>query len=395
VHWDFGDGTSQIGQSVTHVYAAGRWTATWTSGAGSGSITITAHAIELKVPARVRYRSRFALHGTLIPAEGGVPVRVSNGTTTATTVSQPDGTFTVHARLLRGGAWTAATNVVTTSVDIAVIPRLHTALVGSGARGSRFFFAASVRPPDAGRITVTIERAGNTLLDDTFGSQVRIRLDTRRLTTYLIRARLEPAPGFTSAVQVVRAHVVLPQLALGTHGAAVIQLADRLRALHYATPYTATFDDRVLESVYAFEKVQALPRTGIVGPGFWQRLADPLIPAPRYASPSDHIEIDKPHQVLYVVRGSRVSLIIPVSTAGLPGRFTPVGRFAIYRKVTGFDPSPLGTLFDPMYFTGGYAIHGNPSVPPYPASHGCVRVPMWIAPYLYATNPYSETVYVY
>ena len=61
----------------------------------------------------------------------------------------------------------------------------------------------------------------------------------------------------------------------------------------------------------------------------------------------------------------------------------------------GFDPSPLGTLYDPMYFTGGYAIHGNPSVPPYPASHGCVRVPMWIAPILYASNDYGETVYVY
>jgi lipoprotein-anchoring transpeptidase ErfK/SrfK len=151
----------------------------------------------------------------------------------------------------------------------------------------------------------------------------------------------------------------------------------------------------MLESVYAFEKVQGLPRTGVVGPAFWQRLADPRIPIPRYAHPSDHIEIDKQHQVLYIVRSSRIALIVPVSTAGLPGKFTPVGRFAIYRKVTGFDPSPLGTLYDPMYFTGGYAIHGNPSVPPYPASHGCVRVPMWIAAYLYATNPYGETVYVY
>ena len=60
-----------------------------------------------------------------------------------------------------------------------------------------------------------------------------------------------------------------------------------------------------------------------------------------------------------------------------------------------FDASPLGTLFDPMYFTGGYAVHGNPIVPPYPASHGCVRVPMWIAPYLFQTNRYGETVYVY
>jgi hypothetical protein len=48
-----------------------------------------------------------------------------------------------------------------------------------------------------------------------------------------------------------------------------------------------------------------------------------------------------------------------------------------------------------MYFTGGYANHGNPSVPPYPASDGCVRVPMWVAPHLNATNRYGEPVYVY
>ncbi len=268
-------------------------------------------------------------------------------------------------------------------------------MLGGGARGSRLFFAASIRPRDAGRLAVTVARAGNVLVDDTFGSQVRIRLDTRRLATYVIRTRVEPNPGFTSAAHVVRAQVVLPRLAFGASGSAVTELGSRLRALHYATPYTATFDDRVLESVYAFEKVQDLPRTGIVGPGFWQRLSSPRIPVPRDANPADHIEIDKLHQVLYVVRSSRLALIVPVSTAGLPGKFTPVGRFSIYRKVTGFDPSPLGTLFDPMYFTGGYAIHGNPSVPPYPASHGCVRVPMWIAPYLYATNPYGETVYVY
>ena len=48
-----------------------------------------------------------------------------------------------------------------------------------------------------------------------------------------------------------------------------------------------------------------------------------------------------------------------------------------------------------MYFVAGYAIHGNPSVPPYPASHGCVRVPMWIIPHLFVSERYGETVYVY
>jgi N-acetylmuramoyl-L-alanine amidase len=395
VRWNFGDGTFGSGQTVVHTFAAGRWTATWASDSGSGSIPVTARGIDFMAPARVRYRRRVTFRGRLIPAESGVGVQIAGGGATFGATTKADGSFSARVRVARGGTWTAATSVATASANVAVIPQLLTGLLGSGARGSRFVFAASVVPRDAGRLTVTIQQAGQTLLDETFAGQVRIRLDSRRLTTYVIRARLEPSEGFTPVLHVLRAEVVLPRLSFGASGPAVAGLASRLRSLHYATPFTARFDDRLLESVYAFEKVQELARTGLVGPLFWRSLANPRIPTPRYPSPADHIEIDKAHQVLYVVRGSQIDLIVPVSTAGLPGRFTPAGRFSIYRKVSGFDPSPLGTLFDPMYFTGGYAIHGNPSVPPYPASHGCVRVPMWIAPYLYATNPYGETVYVY
>ena len=42
-----------------------------------------------------------------------------------------------------------------------------------------------------------------------------------------------------------------------------------------------------------------------------------------------------------------------------------------------------------------YAIHGFPSVPTYPASHGCVRIPIWIADWLYQQSPVGERVYVY
>jgi lipoprotein-anchoring transpeptidase ErfK/SrfK len=147
--------------------------------------------------------------------------------------------------------------------------------------------------------------------------------------------------------------------------------------------------------VYAFQKVQGLERTGVVDPAFWARTENPRLPTPRYRSPANHIEVDKTRQVLYIVRDGQVSLISPVSTAGISGYYTPEGVFSIYRKVSGWDTSPLGFLYDSMYFTGGYAIHGNPSVPPYPASHGCVRVPMWLIPRLFETEPYGEQVYVY
>ena len=38
----------------------------------------------------------------------------------------------------------------------------------------------------------------------------------------------------------------------------------------------------------------------------------------------------------------------------------------------------LGMYYS-LYFLRGFAIHGYASVPPYPASHGCVRTPLWFA----------------
>jgi N-acetylmuramoyl-L-alanine amidase len=159
-------------------------------------------------------------------------------------------------------------------------------------------------------------------------------------------------------------------------------------------PYETLASD-LTDAVYAFQKVQGLPRTGVVDADTRAALRFPRVPAPRHASPSDHLEVDKTRQVLYVIRNGRIRTILPISTAAAGVDFTPEGRFSIYRKRPGFDPSPLGTLFQPLCFVGPYAIHGSPSVPPYPASHGCVRVPMWAARDLYQGNPFGETVYVY
>jgi PKD repeat protein len=401
-HWDLGDGTVADGKTVQHVYRAGRWTATLTAQLADGetatqTVAITARGVALNAPSHVRYSRRATFRGAVVPAEGGKPITLEGGPRTRrATRTKANGTFAVTVRLYRPQTFVARSDVAASApVPVSIVPRLRTRLIGSGARGTRLVFAASIRPRDAGDLAITIARGGRPIVDNTFHPPARFKLDTQRLTTYRIRVSVHPREGFTGAVHALRAAVVLPRLGYSAHGATVVQLAQRLRQLHYAAPFTSVFDTRVLDAVYAFQKVQDLPRTGVVDAALWRRLSSPRVPAPRYRDPASHIEIDKAHQVLYVVRGSRIALIVPVSTAGIPGYFTPVGRFAIYRKVTGFDSSPLGTLYDPMYFTGGYAIHGNPSVPPYPASHGCVRVPMWLAPQLYATNPYGETVYVF
>ena len=99
-----------------------------------------------------------------------------------------------------------------------------------------------------------------------------------------------------------------------------------------------------------------------------------------------HVEVDLDRQVLLLIDDDgAVTRILPVSTgsgkrykerrmSGLA--YTPRGRFRIYNKIAGWRRSPLGLLFYPNYFSDGLAIHGNPSVPHAPRSHGCVRIPM-------------------
>ena len=52
---------------------------------------------------------------------------------------------------------------------------------------------------------------------------------------------------------------------------------------------------------------------------------------------------------------------------------TPRGSYDIERRIDGVRVAPLGRLYRPLYFKGGFAIHGSNNVPGYPASHGCVR----------------------
>jgi PKD repeat protein len=399
-HWDFGDGTSGDGPTVAHTYAAGRWTATLTATSSSGeaatqTAVVTSRGVTLSGPRRVRYRRPATFRGRVVPAERGLTVTIEAPGVRRRVRALGDGKFAAKLKLGRPFLLTAHTAIASSAgVPVAIVPQLSTRLIGSGARGTRFGLAATVRPSAAGGLDVRVTRGNKIVLARSFGAAARISLDTRRLATYRITLRVRPNEGYTAPGRLLRARVVLPRLLFGARSSAVAQLGAQLQSLHYAAPATPFFDSRMLDAVYAFQKVQGLSRTGVVDTTFWGRLNSPYVPFPRYAQPADHLEIDKTRQVLYVVRSGRVALIVPVSTGG-GGHYTPVGRFAIYRKVAGFDPSPLGTLYDPMYFTGGYAIHGNPSVPPYPASHGCVRVPMWLARSLSTTNPYGETVYVY
>jgi N-acetylmuramoyl-L-alanine amidase len=401
-HWDLGDGATADGVAAQHVYATGLWTATVTATAPDGEtaqahVDVRAEAVTLAGASPATYGKVTLFTGSLKPAVAGTRVLLdSGGRAIARGTTGADGGFRIHARAGAPGAVVAHADAAASPVFmLAVRPAVTLAFAGHETLDGKLSVVAHIRPASAGTLALTVRRAGG-VVKTASGDDLVVPLDTRVPGNVTVTASAKAAPGWLAARTTASTTVAYPQLAEGASGSSVSDLRNRLAALGYqAPPAGGSFDSSLLDTVYAFQKVQNLPRTGIVSPADWARLDHPIQPKPRYATPADHLEVDKVHQVLYVVRGGRVTTIVPVSTAGVAGDYTPTGRFAIYRKVTGFDPSPLGTLYDPMYFTGGYAIHGNPSVPPYPASHGCVRVPMWIAPLLYASNDYGETVYVY
>jgi hypothetical protein len=354
--------------------------------------------LTLKGPGATTYLHTVDFAGRLSPAVPDARVRLLRGSTVVTTTrTRTDGSFRFKVALANPGpfhaAWlTARSNYVT----VRIRPSLHASLLGSRVAGAPLKLAASLEPSQAGRVRVQVIRSGRVGFDRSFAGGARVALGTREIGTVRVRLTTLPRPGYDQVSRELTATLRPPNLSIGTTSPAVTELARRLAALHYAVPsFSSTFGDDFVQSVYAFQKVQGLERTGSVDAAFWTKLDDPRIPTPRYSEPVDHIEVDKTHQVLYLVRGGKIALISPVSTAGIAGYYTPEGRFAIYRKVTGYDPSPLGVLLDPMYFVGGYAIHGNPSVPPYPASHGCIRVPNFVIYRLFSSEPYGEVVYVY
>ena len=118
-----------------------------------------------------------------------------------------------------------------------------------------------------------------------------------------------------------------------------------------------------------------------------------------------HVEVDLDRQVLLMTNDEgAVKMMLPVSTgsgkhykekrmSGLA--YTPRGRFRIYNKLSGWRKSPLGLLYYPNYFSDGLAIHGNPSVPHSPRSHGCVRIPMFAASEISRQLPVGTIVLIY
>jgi peptidoglycan hydrolase-like protein with peptidoglycan-binding domain len=167
---------------------------------------------------------------------------------------------------------------------------------------------------------------------------------------------------------------VLPR-SVGSHSnkRAVRALQRRLARLGYVVGHRGSFDARTARAVLAFRKVTGMRRTTEASRNVMRRIARGRgafkIRRPDHGR---HIEADLTRQVIALIDGGKVRRIYPISS-GAPGTPTVLGSFRVYSKTPGTNAKGM---VDSAYFIRGYATHGYPSVPIYPASHGCLRVPI-------------------
>jgi peptidoglycan hydrolase-like protein with peptidoglycan-binding domain len=194
-------------------------------------------------------------------------------------------------------------------------------------------------------------------------------------------------------------------LSQGSSGDVVLAFERRLADLKFDPgAVDGVFDQMTRYAVEAVQKIHDLPRTGTIGEAERLAIGNFEYPAPLSSSTGSRAEVSLDRQYMVIYHDGAVRLITTVSTGS--GRYfcggdngcqyavTPSGRYSFNFKRTGWHKAKLGSLYNPVYFNGGIAVHGYESVPTYNASHGCVRVPMPIATYFPDIAPLGMAVYV-
>ena len=105
--------------------------------------------------------------------------------------------------------------------------------------------------------------------------------------------------------------------------------------------------------------------------------------------------IDRLTQLFYVYRDDKLVGVATIST-GKKGKETPLGLWKVLtKKKLGYsrkyDNAPMP--FMQMYDSAGIAFHAGPN-PGYPASHGCVRLPLKFAERLYGLTDIGSQVII-
>jgi L,D-transpeptidase catalytic domain len=202
-------------------------------------------------------------------------------------------------------------------------------------------FTESVSSPKAGRVTVQVGHTRNAALGGLLAGRTITALD--------------------------------PNASFGSTGPFVQLIQQRLAALHFYIPQTGVYDSGTGWAIDAYHRLlhrgtsQTLDGRTVsyLLDGFGQFKV-------RFPQNGRHAEGNLSMQLLALTDGSKVVAIYPISS-GKPSTPTILGNFRVYSKVPGYLPD--GMYFS-NFFISGYAIHGYDPAPDYPASHGCMRVPI-------------------
>jgi peptidoglycan hydrolase-like protein with peptidoglycan-binding domain len=210
---------------------------------------------------------------------------------------------------------------------------------------------------------------------------------TLSATTTTSTSTTEPSTTTTSLVSALEP---------GSTDPGVAALQQKLVELGFWLPAVdGEYASDTTHAVVAFQKANGITPDGVAGPLTISALDLAERPIARSITASG-LEVDLTRQLLLVVTEGQVQWVFDTSTGRRAGT-TPVGDYTVLRQVDGYDRGPLGVLYRPKYFVGGVAVHGYPSVPSHPASHGCVRVTNAAMDWLWANDamPKGTNVSVY
>ncbi len=259
-----------------------------------------------------------------------------------------------------------------------------------------------VRPYVAGQWVKLKVYLGNRLLH-TYGVRVRPSSGAKYGTvTYRVKT---PASGNVSVVVSHAANAAQaafssrqrftaldPNAGFGASGQFVRLIQQRLSVLHLYVPQSGVYDQGTGLALDAYHRLLRWGTYQTLDSRTVNALLDGTGQFPiRYAGDGRHAEGNLSLQLLALADGSHVTWILPISS-GKPSTPTVLGRFHVYRRVAGYLPD--GMYYSSFFYTG-YAIHGYNPAPDYPASHGCMRLPIADAIAVYNWLAMGDAVDVY
>ena len=268
-------------------------------------------------------------------------------------------------------------------------------------KGQRVKIRGRARPFVAGQfVRINLRRNGKTVATKVRRlrkhgrrGQFVVRFTPRATDTFSIRARHKRSRKQRRFKARTAARVVDNTAGIGSRGIRVRMLQRGLKRLGYAGfSVSGYYGPGTARAVLAFRKVNRMSRIGYASSDVFQKVFERRGTFRlKYPRAGKHVEADLSRQVLVLARKGRAERIYHTSS-GKPSTPTVLGSFRFYRKDAGTNG--VGMVHS-NYFIGGYAIHGYHSVPTYPASHGCLRVPIPSAWNIYSWIDIGDRIFVY